>query len=259
MSTTFKKRNLLLWLLAGAFITPIITLFYLSFSKNWHFPAILPEQFTTENWKYLFFTGGNIAPSFAVSLAIALSVATVATLLGFITSKYIAYHKYRKNLLMLTYFPFALSPVIFALCLKFYFIKMSLTGNLQGIILAQLIIAFPYSVIFFTGFWNQKVKQYENLVSTLGGTTSYAFRKIIMPLAKSLILVCFFQCFLISWFEYGLTSIIGYGKVETLTIKVFQFIAEANIFYAALCCCLLILPPVILLWFNKRFIIQQAK
>jgi len=259
MSTTFKKRNIFLWLLAISFITPIITLFFLSFSKNWRFPSILPEKFTLENWHYLFFSGGNIGPSFLISFMIAFSVATFATLLGFITSKYIAYHKFRKQLLMLTYFPFALSPVIFALCLKFYFIKMSLTGNLKGIVLAQLIIAFPYSVIFFTGFWNHRIKQFEDLVATLGGSTSYAFRKIVMPIAKSLILVCFFQCFLISWFEYGLTSIIGYGKVETLTIKVFQFITEANIFYAALSCCLLILPPVILLWFNKKFIIQQIK
>lgn len=259
MSTTFKKRNIFLWLLAIAFLTPIITLFFLSFSKNWRFPAILPEEFTTENWSYLFFSSGNIGKSFIISLTIALSVAAFSTLLGFITSKYIAYHKYRKKLLMLTYFPFALSPVIFALCLKFYFIKLGLTGNLQGIILAQLIIAFPYSVIFFNGFWNQRIKEYQDLVTTLGGTNTYAFRKIVMPLAKSLILVCFFQCFLISWFEFGLTSVIGYGKVETLTIKVFQFVTEANIFYAALSCCLLILPPVILLWFNKKFIIQQAK
>jgi putative spermidine/putrescine transport system permease protein len=255
----FKRKNIFLAFLAIFFITPIITLFFLSFSRDWRYPHILPENFSLENWSYLFLSGGNIGPSFILSLIIALSVATFSTFLGFITSKYIAYHRYRRQLLMLTYFPFALSPVIFALCLKYYFIKLSLVGNLEGIILAQLIIAFPYSVIFFTGFWNQKIKQYQDLVSTLGGTNAYAFRKIVMPLAQSLILVCFFQCFLISWFEFGLTSVIGYGKVETLTIKVFQFISEANIFYAALSCCLLILPPVILLWFNKKFILQPTK
>lgn len=256
---TFKFKNIVLWLLALIFVLPIISLFFLSFSKGWRYPSIFPETFTLENWSYLFSSGGNIGKSFIISLIIALAVASFATLFGFITSKYIAYHPYRKQLIMLTYFPFALSPVIFALCLKYYFIKMSLTGNLQGIIVAQLIIAFPYSVIFFVGFWNQGIKQFQDLVSTLGGTNAYAFRKIVMPIAKSLILICFFQCFLISWFEFGLTSVIGYGKVETLTIKVFQFISEANIFYAALSCCLLILPPVILLWFNKKFIIQQAK
>ena len=50
--------------------------------------------------------------------------------------------------------------------------------------------------------------------------------------------------------------IIGYGKVQTLTVKVYQFLTEANIFYAALNCCLLILPPVLLLWMNKRIILR---
>ena len=253
----FKKRNITLGLLALVFLTPIVTLFFISFSREWRFPDLLPRQFTLENWIELFASKSNIGVSLIISTGIALAVAVLATLFGFIVSGYVAYHKYRKQLLMLTYFPFALSPVIFALCLKFYFIKMGLIGNLQGIILAQLIIAFPYSVIFFTGFWNQRIKQFQDLVATLGGNTSIAFRKIIMPLAKNLLLVCFFQCFLISWFEFGLTQIISYGKVETLTIKVFQFVSEADIFYAALSCCLLILPPVVLLWFNKKFIIQK--
>lgn len=254
----FKKKNFILGFLALVFLTPIVTLFFISFSREWRFPDILPSRFTFENWIELFASKSNIGVSLIISTGIALAVAVLATLLGFIVSSYVAYHKYRKQLLMLTYFPFALSPVIFALCLKFYFIKMGLIGNLQGIILAQLIIAFPYSVIFFTGFWNQRIKQFQDLVATLGGNSSIAFRKIIMPLAKNMLLVCFFQCFLISWFEFGLTRIIGYGKVETLTIKVFQFVSEANIFYAALSCCLLILPPVVLLWFNKKFIIQKG-
>ncbi|WP_204314462.1 hypothetical protein, partial [Klebsiella aerogenes] len=71
----------------------------------------------------------------------------------------------------------------------------------------------------------------------LGGTNIVALTSVIIPLSKPLLLVCFFQCFLISWFEYGLTSVIGYGKIQTLTIKVYQFLTEANIYYAALSCC----------------------
>ena len=92
----------------------------------------------------------------------------------------------------------------------------------------------------------------------MGSNSGHTYTKIILPLAKPFLMVCLFQCFLMSWFEYGLSSVIGYGKVETLTIKVFQFIGEANIFYAALCSCLLIIPPIILLWLNKKFVVQQS-
>ncbi len=241
-----------------ACIIPILLLFMLSLSKNWVYPNFFPGQVSWQNWKELFTPGNSITLSLLTSLSIALFVAIFSTVGGFVTSQLIAYHAYRKKLLFLAYLPFVLSPVILAVCLKFYFIKMNLAGTTIGVILAQLIIAFPYSIIFFIGFWNQQIKQFQAMVNTLGGNNLYAFKKIIFPLSKPFLLVCFFQSFLISWFEYGLTSVIGYGKVQTLTIKVYQFLVEANIFYAALSCCILILPPVLLLWMNKKFIFREV-
>ncbi len=237
-------------------IIPISILLLLSFSKNWAFPALLADRFSAMAWDDLFSGGNDIRHSLLLSILIAIIVAVTATTIGFFVSKTIAYHSYRRQLLFLAYLPFVLSPVILALCLKFYFIKLSLAGTVAGVILAQLIVAIPYSIIFFSGFWNQKIKLFEQVVNTLGGSHIIALTKVIIPLSKPLLLVCFFQCFLISWFEYGLTSVIGYGKIQTLTIKVYQFLTEANIFYAALSCCLLIVPPVLLLWINKSIFLK---
>lgn len=237
-------------------VIPISILLSLSFSKNWAFPALLANEFSSIAWNDLFSGGNDIRHSLLLSVVIAIIVAFTATTIGFFISKTIAYHSYRKQLLFLAYLPFVLSPVILAVCLKFYFIKLSLAGTVAGVIIAQLIIAIPYSIIFFSGFWNQKIKLFEQIVNTLGGTKIVALTKVIIPLSKPLLLVCFFQCFLISWFEYGLTSVIGYGKIQTLTIKVYQFLTEANIFYAALSCCLLIIPPVLLLWINKSIFLK---
>ncbi len=74
-----------------------------------------------------------------------------------------------------------------------------------------------------------------------------------------MLLICFFQTFLISWFQYGLTLLIGAGKVQTLPIKVYDYVNEANIFYAAMASCLLILPPAALLWVNKRFVFNEMR
>ena len=98
------------------------------------------------------------------------------------------------------------------------------------------------------------MQELEALSYTLGGSRWQTFRKVLLPLSKNAMLLCFFQVFLISWFEYGLTNLIGVGKIKTLTVSVFNFINEANIFYAALACCLLVFPPMILLYINKRFI-----
>ena len=254
-----KRKTLPVYLLAAWCLFPVVLLFILSLSINWVYPDVLPLKFTFAHWKVFLLDSRILQRSFLNSLVIAFFVALVSTSLGFISSKYIAYHKRRNLLLTITYFPFVLSPVIFAICLKYYFLKSGLAGNLTGVIIAQLIVTYPYSTIFFISFWNNNIKYFNNLAYTLGSSTVYNYQKIILPLAKSFLLTCFFQCFIISWFEYGLTNVIGYGKVQTLTIKVFQYIGEANIFYAALSSCLLIIPPIFLLWINKRFVLYQTR
>ena len=255
----FKAKSITASILIVWCCLPLLLLLFLSFSINYAFPQLLPANFTIQHWVYFLIGNNGLKQSFFNTFIIALFVASTSTVLGFISSKWIAYNTRKNFWLTLTYFPFALSPVIFAVCLKFYFLKAGLAGNIGGVILAQLIITFPYATIFFTNFWNNSVRNFKNIAATLGSDSLHTYGKVIFPLAKSFLIVCFFQCFLMSWFEYGLSSVIGYGKVETLTIKVFQFIGEANIFYAALCSCLLIIPPIILLWLNKKFVLQQSR
>jgi len=253
-----KPLPVALWIVATLCIIPVVILVMLSLSQQWMYPFVLPKKYTAEAWLYIFEGDNKIAQSILTSAGIALSVATLATAMGFFSSRVIAYHRHKRPLLLLAYLPFVLSPVIFAVCIKYYFIILGLAGTFWGVILAQLIIAYPYSIIFFTSFWNLRMQQYQSLVNTLGGSHAQAFKKVLLPMAIPMLITGFFQCFLISWFEYGLTLIIGFGKVQSLTIKVFQYLTEANIFYAALSCCLLILPPIVLLWVNKKFIYHKT-
>jgi len=253
---TSKLKYPLLGFITFLFLFPFGYIVLLSLAQNWAFPSVWPDTITLDNWKIIFSAQGGMAYSFAISVAISLSVAFFSTLMGFITSKFIAYSSHRKQLMLFSYFPFILSPVIYAGCIYFFFIKMDLSGSIAGVVLAQLIIAYPYAIIIFSGFWSDKLKSMEDLVTTLGGNKMQAYLKVLLPAAQGMLLVCFFQTYLISWFEYGLTAIIGVGKVQTLTIKVFQYIQEANIYYAALAACLLILPPAILLYVNKRFVFK---
>jgi len=236
---------------------PFIFMVLLSLSSSWRFPEVLPGYFGFKNWVTVLGSETGLLQSFIISTVISLSVGIVSTFSGFLISRAVFYHKKKGILTLFAYFPYVLAPVVFGACLSYFFLKMGLFGNVTGVIVAQFLIAFPYALIFFGSFWNKKIKSYEDLVATLGGTSQQTFFKVLLPLAKSMLLICFFQTFLISWFEYGLTSIIGVGKVQTLTIKVFLFIKEANYYYGALSCCLLIFPPVVLLYFNKRYVFKN--
>lgn len=242
---------------AITFCFPVVYLLLLSVAGSWIFPNILPQSFTLNHW-YALLTGSNgLFGSLILSLVIALLVATVSTFLGFYTSRHIAFHPRKTLWMRLSYFPFVLSPVIYAAVLYYYFIRLGLSGNISGVVLGQLLIAYPYSVILFSGFWNNRIRNIEQLVQTLGGNRWQTYKRVLLPMAQGLLLVCFFQTFLISWFEYGLTTIIGVGKVQTLTLKVFQYINAANFYNAALSSSLLIIPPIILLYYNKKYLFKR--
>ncbi len=250
-------KTYILSLLVLLVIFPFAYMVLLSLASGWRFPDVIPSYIGLKNWETILGSETGLLTSFVTSLIISLSVGIVSTISGFLISRTVFYHPQRQILNLLTYFPYILAPVVFAACLSFFFLKLGLFGNVTGVIVAQFLIAFPYALIFFSSFWNKKIKSYEDLVATLGGNRKQTFLKVLLPLAKSMLLICFFQTFLISWFEYGLTSIIGIGKVQTLTIKVFLFIKEANYYYGALSCCLLIFPPVVLLYFNKRYVFKN--
>ncbi len=241
--------------LVGTFcVLPFAYLLTLSFSGRWIFPDLLPEQLSTDVWRRLLASHNELLDSAWLSVAISLAVAFISTVAGYVTGRAIAYHPRGQRLLLMAYVPFIMSPVILGVCLMYAYIRLGLTGTAVGVVLAQLIFAFGFSIVFFSGFWSGRVKALEDVVYTLGGSQWLAFVRVLLPVSKGMVLICFFQTFLISWFQYGLTLLIGSGQIQTLPIKVYDYVNEANFYLAAVASCLLVLPPAALIWINKRIL-----
>ncbi|MEO8582322.1 MAG: hypothetical protein ABI415_00925 [Flavitalea sp.] len=247
----------IVFLMLLVFMMPFAFLFVLSIANGWKFPHLLPSGYSTDRWSGLIENSGGLLQSLQLSSMIGLIVAIFSTITGFMISRSISLHSKRKYLLFGCYFPLALSPVIYSLLLNHFFIMFNLSGTFSGVVVAQLIITIPFSIILLSSFWNENIRSLEQISATLGSNLRQTFFKVILPVALPQLLVCFFQTFLISWFEYGLTTIIGVGKVQTLTLRVYQYIGEANIFYAALSSCIIVFPAAIFLWINKRFVFSK--
>lgn len=235
-------------------LLPILVLLMLSFGKYWTYPAIFPSEFTWEHWLGLTQTSSGLLQTVFQSIALSSVVSLLVTVSGFFVSKEIAYSTYRTVFIVFAYIPYVLSPILMAVILQYFFSVTQVSGTFFGVIIAQFFIAFPFGVLVFLNFWNTEIKAMESVSYTLGASWWQTQKRIVFTMAKPAVVLCYFQVFLISWFEYGLTNLIGIGKVNTLTIQVFNFINEANIFYAALACILLILPPIVLLLLNKRLL-----
>lgn len=234
-------------IVGAACAAPLAYLAVLSAAAHWPFPRLLPSAWTLGRWADVLTGRGELAASLWLSVLISLVVAAWATAAGFVTARHIAYSPRRRLLLLLAYVPFAMSPVILGTTLLHLFIRLRLAATVPGVIAAQSMFAYGFAIIFFMGLWNPEKKAYEEMVSTFGGSTTDAFRHALLPLSRTMLALCFFQAFLISWFQYGITLLVGSGKVKTLPLKVFDAVNEANVGLAAVASCLLVVPPLLLL------------
>ena len=243
----------------GLYAAPFVLILAISFSRDYFYPQLPLESFGLVHWMRLSFAGNDLIRAGLRSLSVAITVASLATALGFLLSRSLAYARWSRLTRKLAYLPFLLTPVIFAVLMQYYLVKLGLIGHFAGVALAQFCIVFPYAFLFFGGFWNAQLRALEALISTLGGGRWQRLRFALLPLARGPLTTCFFQCFLISWFEFGLTRLIGLGQFKTLTIMVFQYIFEANLGLAAVSSTLMIIPPLLLLWINKRVLLKSAR
>ena len=252
-------KKIILAILFALFILPFGYLLLLSLASSWRFPEVFPGQnLSFIHWISLGNAGINWMSSLATSTIIALIVGGLSTTAGFLSSRILSTHPARSLWLMLAYFPYAFSPVIYAYCLSFLFNILNLAGTFWGVLIAQFILTYPFAVLLFFNHFDRQLREMEAVARTLGSSTSAVFWKILLPISKNTLLICFFQVFLISWFDYGLTAVIGLGQVKTLSIMVYQYIGEANIHVAAIAACLLSFPPLILLWFNNQFVFKKV-
>ena len=238
---------------------PLVAILFLSVVGRWSGQHLLPEYFTLEHWSGLFSLQSNLGRSFLTSLGISFTIAAFSTTFGFMISRQLSELSKNKGLIQLAYFPYLIAPVVFGTMLQFYFNKVSLTGSMGGVWIAQLLFIFPYSVLLLSTFWNARIRQIGFQATTLGASNWQVYRQVFIPMAKPWLFISFVQCFLISWYEYGITQLIGVGKVKTLTVQAMLFVKEANPFLAGLAACLMVLPVLVLLAVNKQIFLKRTE
>lgn len=238
------------------FIAPVFYLLLLSFAVQWTFPYLFPPQLSLRLWQTIWEQEQGLVNSLFVSVSLSVVVAVGSTLVGFVAARYISYHRWRRGLLFLSYIPFVMSPVVLGACIHVIFIRLGLVGSSAGVVIAQMMFALGFAVIFFVSFWNAERKSLEETARMLGATTIQAYCRVLLPISRQPLFLCFLQTFLFSWFQYGLTLLIGGGKVKTLPIVVYLYTGEANIYYAAAASVLLIIPPLIMLWGNRKIAVR---
>lgn len=246
-------------LLAMLLCLPLAALIYLSLTQQWSFPALLDATFTLDNWRAAMGGTQDLVGVLVRSVGISVTVATACTVGGFWISRHVCYHPKSRWLLMLAYYPYLIAPVILGVMLRYYFIKLGISGTVTGVWIAQFLFIFPYTILFFAGFWTARIREMEGQATTLGAGGGQLFWRLLLPAGREWLYICFFQTLMFSWFEYGMTQLVGIGKVPTLTLRTMQFVKEANPHFAAVSACLLVLPLLGFALLNRKLLYRNTE
>lgn len=229
----------------------------LAVGEGWRFPAALPPAYSLAALRGLVGADDELLAGLGRSLLLAGAVALLATGGGFAVARAVARSRGAAHWQALSYLPYALPPVLLAVLIQPFIIRLHLSGSAGGVLVGLLLVALPFATLLLGSFWTRQLTEYEQLARTLGCTPRQALRQVLLPLAWPLLRTTLVQTFLLSWFDFGLTNVLSVGKVRTLTVQVFTYVGEANAPLAAVAALLLLLPPSLLLLANKSALLRK--
>jgi spermidine/putrescine transport system permease protein len=221
MSKTVARLYLLA-LFAFVF-APILTSMIFSFNSD-RFPTVPLGSFTT-HWYEIAFSRPEVWTAFRNSGLIAVSAATLSTLLGFMT----AYTDFRYNFrwkpayLALALLPPTIPLVIMGLAMLAWLGRLGLSGTLPGIVIAHTVMGAPFAMAICRLRLSQMDTSLEAAAWNLGASQWGAMRYVVLPFCLPALISAFcltaavsFDEFIVAWFVSGLNKTVPVMILEIL-------------------------------------------
>jgi ABC-type glycerol-3-phosphate transport system permease component len=222
------------------------------FEVNW-----IPEEWSLEAWREVF-TINEFHRYLWNSLLAGVGSALLSLLIS-VPGAYIFARKEFRGREALFYlivgtliFPFILLIVPVTIT----WIELGLYNSIVGLWLAFQIFAVPYSVWILRGYFARMPRHLEECAMVYGCTQFQAFHRVMLPLAKPVIISVMFLSFLLGWNDFLFSNMLTTGEGPR-TASVAIYVASAGgerIEWEVMMVMTLItgIPPVILYMLAQR-------
>ena len=243
-----------------AILAPIIPQFIWSFTFRWFFPSLLPTEWSTESWQYVFTDSSRVGEGLLNSLNIALVTSFLAILVGLPAARAIALYNFRGKVLIewLIMVPILVPTLVVTMGIHIMFIRYRLTDSFIGVVLIHLIPCIPYMVLVMSSVFANYGTALEETARTLGANRVQTFWYVTLPGIFPGLLVATMFTFLISWGQYVTTLLIGGGRIITLPLVLFPFISSPDHATAAAISLVFVAPAVFVLIFTSRSLSTES-
>lgn len=130
----------------------------------------------------------------------------------------------KRLLVMLVLSPMLVPVVVISLGLYLYYLRISLTGTVIGVVLAHAMYATPYVILTVSAGIENLDDRLEKVAVIMGATQWRVFRQVVLPqLVPSLVSAALFA-FLISFDEVVIAWFITGPSTLTLPVKMYSSI-----------------------------------
>ena len=257
-STTLRWLGitvLMIWLIA-----PMIPLFIWSFAFRWFFPNLLPASYNLRAWEYAFSPTAGALEALFVTIYIAAIVTILSIIVGVPAGRALGLHRFRgKRIIeLLILSPTIIPGLAVILGIHIVFIRMGLANSVTGVILVHLIPGLPYMTLVMSGVFANYDSQFEEQARSLGAGPIATIWYVMIPSVLPGIIVGGLFTFLISWAQYITTLIIGGGRVQTLSLKLYNFVQSTDFPVAGALGLIFIAPGVVVLLLTSRYLTGRS-
>ncbi|MDJ0314161.1 ABC transporter permease subunit [Arthrobacter sp. H35-D1] len=240
-------RIMLALALALWFLLPLVPLVLWAFADRWSFPAVLPQAWGWEGARAALAQGA--IPAFGHSLLLGLLVSAIATPLGVLAARALAYHRvlFAPAVNVMLFAPLALPAFVAALGLNVLLLRLHVPP-FAGVVLLLTVYALPYTSYVMRVAYGAHDLAVEEEARLLGASPWQVMWRVQLPLLAPALARAAFLAFLVGWSDYVITVLVGGGTIVTVPLLVAGAAAgTGNDATVALLSAAALLPPLVLL------------
>lgn len=179
--------------------------------------------------KQFFAAVGAFRDSMAIATASSLLALLIGSALAYSISRFkVGGERFRYMILGIRMVP----PIVIAVPFIVYYATLRLTDTYLGLILVYVPTSLPYVVWMMVSFIDEVPVQLEHAARLMGASRLYVFRRVVLPLVASGLVVTFMFIFILNWSEFLLALTLTQSEVVTLPVALsrYQSAAEGKLF-----------------------------
>lgn len=226
-----------------------------SMDYGWFAPDLFPEALAMDYWREIFATG-NVMGSVMLSLSISTVVTLVTALLALPTAYALARFPFKLKRVVEIYVlaPMIVPGIVVATGLGELFFRIGLNQTVLGVIFAQIVGTLPLMIRLLTATLEGIPSDVLYAARMLGANPFRMVLHIVVPMALPGFVAGGLLSFISSFEEFDKTFIVGAPLVQTLPVRLFNYIDGASVVFplASVVALLLLVPMVVIFYLAGR-------